>query len=384
MMSSRRMKVNLDDDSLVATNVIETNNKKSEKPEVGKSRHRNAVDGMFGDVTSVIDSSIKLNASESKKKLADIPIDMIKNRDINEYPVDRIEQLAEDIEKVGLIQPIVVRKNKDRSDYNATYIVVVGHRRLAAYRYLKSKYQNSKSEVDKHGFDSITAYILESDEELKNEEQIYRSSNDQMRRVSNLDRVIRLKPDEIDLSSEKWKRKYVEEVLGKDKLKDYEDGKIIVPTGLRTKAKLIAAMIANDDPTSDISDNTVRTYLMFLDRCGESLRKATIRRMIPQRDAINYISFWPIEEQEKAIAAFGKNDEEYKKYLKKPEKISKPNSSKITWSKAKSKVKRSIEKVTSTIENDLTEWKSSGLNDEDSKELEEILEELKQIEKKIK
>lgn len=384
MMSSRRMKVNLDDDSLVATNVIETNNKKSEKPEVGKSRHRNAVDGMFGDVTSVIDSSIKLNASESKKKLADIPIDMIKNRDINEYPVDRIDQLAEDIEKVGLIQPIVVRKNKDRSDYNATYIVVVGHRRLAAYRYLKSKYQNSKSEVDKHGFDSITAYILESDEELKNEEQIYRSSNDQMRRVSNLDRVIRLKPDEIDLSSEKWKRKYVEEVLGKDKLKDYEDGKIIVPTGLRTKAKLIAAMIANDDPTSDISDNTVRTYLMFLDRCGESLRKATIRRMIPQRDAINYISFWPIEEQEKAIAAFGKNDEEYKKYLKKPEKISKPNSSKITWSKAKNKVKRSIEKVTSTIENDLTEWKSSGLNDEDSKELEEILEELKQIEKKIK
>lgn len=299
MMSSRRMKVNLDDDSLVATNVIETNNKKSEKPEVGKSRHRNAVDGMFGDVTSVIDSSIKLNASESKKKLADIPIDMIKNRDINEYPVDRIEQLAEDIEKVGLIQPIVVRKNKDRSDYNATYIVVVGHRRLAAYRYLKSKYQNSKSEVDKHGFDSITAYILESDEELKNEEQIYRSSNDQMRRVSNLDRVIRLKPDEIDLSSEKWKRKYVEEVLGKDKLKDYEDGKIIVPTGLRTKAKLIAAMIANDDPTSDISDNTVRTYLMFLDRCGESLRKATIRRMIPQRDAINYISFWPIEEKKK-------------------------------------------------------------------------------------
>lgn len=384
MMGSRRMKINLDDDSLVETNVIEANDVGADEQITEKSRHRNAVDGMFGDVSSAIDSSIMMNASESEKKLADIPIDMIKNRDINEYPVDRIEQLAEDIEKVGLIQPIVVRKNKDRSDYNATYIAVVGHRRLAAYRYLKAKYKNSESEVDKHGFDSITAYILESDEELKNEEQIYRSSNDQMRRISNLDRVIRLKPDEIDLSSEKWKRKYVEEVLGKDKLKDYEEGKIIVPTGLRTKAKLIAAMILNDDPTSDISDNTVRTYLIFLDRCGENLRKATVRRMIPQRDAINYISFWPIEEQEKAIDAFGKNNEEYKKYLKKPEKISKTNSSKITWSKAKNKIKRSIEKVTSSIENDLTEWKTNGLNDEDSKELEKILDELKQIEEKIK
>lgn len=378
------MKINLDDDSLVETNVIEANNVGANEQKTEKSRHRNAVDGMFGNVSSVIDSSIKMNASESEKKLADIPINMIKNRDINEYPVDRIEQLAEDIEKVGLIQPIVVRKNKDRSDYNATYIVVVGHRRLAAYRYLKSKYQSSESEVDKHGFDSITAYILESDEELKNEEQIYRSSNDQMRRISNLDRVIRLKPDEIDLSSDKWKREYVEEVLGKDKLKDYEEKKIIVPTGSRAKAKLIAAMISNDDPTSDISDNTVRTYLMFLERCGDNLRKATIRRMIPQRDAINYISFWRVEEQEKAIAAFGKNDEEYKKYLKKPEEISKSNSSKITWSKAKNKVKRSIEKATSSIENDLTEWKTNGLDDEDSKKLEKILDELKQIEEKIK
>lgn len=373
---ARRMKVNVDASNLVSSNVVSA--KIDEKPSMEQSRHRNAVDRMFGDTSEDIADEAQMSASASSKKLAEIPIEMISERSVNEYPVDRIEQLAEDIEKVGLIQPIIVRKNKTNGKIEQTYIVVVGHRRLAAFKYLKEKYKKSDNKADRDGFNKITAYILESDEELKNEEQIYRSSNDQVRRISNLDRVVRLHPDEIDMNQAKWQKRYVEEVYGKDKLPQYDAGQIEVPTGLRAKAKLIAAMIANDDPSNvDISEATVRAYLMFFDRCCDELKKATIRRLIPARDAINYISFWPIDEQISAIEAYGTDD--YKKYLVRPVKPIEAKGIAITWNKAKKDICKNVNKSINSISKLQEESYRKNFNEQQNKEIDEVISKLKEI-----
>jgi len=69
--------------------------------------------------------------SENLREKVAAPTRDAENSCGRDMPVDDIEQLADSINAVGLLQPIVVRRDEGR------YVVVAGHRRLAAIKRLR-------------------------------------------------------------------------------------------------------------------------------------------------------------------------------------------------------------------------------------------------------
>lgn len=66
------------------------------------------------------------------------------------YPEESIRELAESIERDGLLQPIVVIKDGEEEE-RPLYKVIAGHRRLRAYQYLKAQ--------DKPSYNAIRAIV---------------------------------------------------------------------------------------------------------------------------------------------------------------------------------------------------------------------------------
>ena len=229
------------------------------------------------------------------KTIHQIPLSKIHPRSFNAYPITDIEQLAESIERVGLLQPIIL------SEKDGEYFIVAGERRFTAYKRLYEKYKDD--EIKKGFFESIPALLLEDEEE----EKVYRDSNDYSRQLTNFQRVIRCEPDKIDFNDNYWKEQYVKYVYGEDRVDAYRAGQIYVKGTRTDKCKLIHRMILAIEPDIDISEKTVRNYLGFYDRCNQDLKLATVVGKISIRDAQS-LSWLTNREQTQAVAKIGTDE----------------------------------------------------------------------------
>jgi len=84
------------------------------------------------DLGSLLEST---DDSNTNKK--NIPVDLISNNPFQpriEIKQEQLKELANSIDKDGQIQPIIVQKFEDK------YIVIAGHRRVAAHKLLKKDY----------------------------------------------------------------------------------------------------------------------------------------------------------------------------------------------------------------------------------------------------
>lgn len=73
------------------------------------------------------------NSGTEKMQITYIPFDLLKVNDLNFYSVNAIEELAADLQTVGLQQPLVVLPDDD-----GKYLIISGHRRRAAIELLRS------------------------------------------------------------------------------------------------------------------------------------------------------------------------------------------------------------------------------------------------------
>ena len=229
------------------------------------------------------------------KSIHQIPLSKIHPRSFNAYPITDIEQLAESIERVGLLQPIIL------SEKDGEYFIVAGERRFTAFKRLYEKYKDD--EIKKGLFESIPALLLDNEDE----ERVYRDSNDYSRQITNFQRVIRCEPDKINFNDDYWKEQYVKYVYGEDRVQAYRKGQIYVKGTRTDKCKLNHRMILSIEPDIDISEKTVRNYLGFYNRCNEDLKLATVVGKISIRDAQS-LSWLTNREQTQAVSKIGSDE----------------------------------------------------------------------------
>lgn len=64
-----------------------------------------------------------------------LPLEQVHPRKVNAYAITDIERLAESIQRSGLLQPVIVKKEAPDS-----YQLIAGERRFTAIKYLHEKY----------------------------------------------------------------------------------------------------------------------------------------------------------------------------------------------------------------------------------------------------
>ena len=271
-----------------------------------------AVDRIFGGAKTIGKDIIETTTTQSGKTIYEVPLDFIKSRPVNNYAITGIDELAESIRRTGLWQPIILRKN-ERANDEKTFVIVAGERRFSATKLLRDRARAEGNTANEKVYSSILAIILSPEDEAK-EEDIYRDTNDYARQLTNFERIMRIDPDAIDMSRESWQERYVEKCMGADKVDEYHAGKIKLKGNLVEKCHYIVTILVEKEPDLDISEKTVRNYLAFLDRCGETLRQAVLKGVVPLRDAQNSLSWLSEDDQVNAVDAAGTDD--YQEYIK--------------------------------------------------------------------
>ena len=317
---------------------------------IDRNRENNLVDGPSDVVTRLLGPE-ELDAQalaspirESKRTVYDMPTDQIQARAINEYSISGIPELASSIEKIGLQQPVIVRKNPGEGK---PYILVAGERRYNAMLYNQQKFEKECDFIKAKLFTTIDAVIL-TDEELENEESIYADTNDYSRQITNYERILRMEPDAIDMQKESWQRKYVEVIYGPEKVADFDAGKITLKGNINEKCQYIVKCLLQKEPDLDISEKTVRNYLAFISRTCDTLRMAILKGTITLRDA-RELSWLPTNDQITAVdAALSNNTEAFNDLLKKSQEYQSAgaNSQRIT---EEEKFDRDYQKITKSL-----------------------------------
>lgn len=279
-----------------------------------------AVDRIFGGAKTIGKEIIETNVTQAGKTIYEVPLDIIKARPVNNYAITGITELAESIKRTGLWQPIVLRRSQTVVD-GKEYVIVAGERRYTAMKYLRDSAEKDGDTTSAKVYSSITAIILSPEDEAK-EEEIYRDTNDYARQLTNFERIVRLDPEAIDMAKESWQERYVALVLGEDKIEQYHKGKVKVKGNLTEKCKYIVALLVQKEPDLDISESTVRLYLAFLDRCGETLRQAVLKGIVPLREAQMSLSWLSEDDQRNAVDAIGTDD--YLKYVEEGKTLNRP------------------------------------------------------------
>jgi len=253
------------------------------------------------------------NSEQNSYALYSLPLDQVHPRKVNAYAITDIERLAESIQRSGLLQPVIVRKESDSS-----YQLIAGERRYTAMKYLYDKYTSDGDTTKASLFNTINAFVYE-DLPSDKEEQIYRDTNDYTRQMNTFQRIALLNPERINMQNPYWKEEFVRHVYGPAKVISWKSGFVMVRGTQRERSKLVRAILLEQNPDLDISEKTVRNYLAFLDRCNEDLRLATLMGKISIRDAMA-ISWNSSSEQTDAVNSIGK--EVFKDYVEEGKHLS--------------------------------------------------------------
>ena len=250
-----------------------------------------------------------------------LPLDQVHPRKVNAYAITDIERLAESIQRSGLLQPVIVKKEAPDS-----YQLIAGERRFTAIKYLHEKYLSAGDTTKANLFNSIQAFVYENLPSDK-EEQIYRDTNDYTRQMNTFQRIALLNPERINMKDQYWQEEFVRHVYGEKKVVSWKAGFVMVRGTQRERSKLVRALLIEQNPDLDISEKTVRNYLAFLDRCNEDLKLATLMGKISIRDAMA-ISWNSSSEQTDAVNSIGK--EVFKDYVEEGKLLSGSDSRKET------------------------------------------------------
>lgn len=122
------------------------------------------------------DSVSELNTAAGE--IISIDLDRIDEDSRNFYSIDNaeLEALAGNIELVGQLDPVVVRKHPEKPD---SYILLSGHRRCRALRMLRDE--------GKEQFKSVKAIVRETDSSPEFEELVLIFANSNTRKMSSAD-----------------------------------------------------------------------------------------------------------------------------------------------------------------------------------------------------
>lgn len=192
----------------------------------------------------------------------------------NFYIIDEIKELECSIEEIGLLQPIVVRKNLDSNKRSEKYIIVSGERRFTAYKNLFYKYlelmkqypNNKEYEEKNERFSEINAYVL-SDEEVSNEEKIYKDTNDLQRNKNAFAYMCGYKPtrDWFSLKAEDGqlhRDDYINNCLStEDKVKYEAQELTIMWSEVKTIATHLTYLLNNRIKGLDLKVKTIQNWL---------------------------------------------------------------------------------------------------------------------------
>lgn len=250
-----------------------------------------------------------------------LPLEQVHPRKVNAYAITDIERLAESIQRSGLLQPVIVKKEAPDS-----YQLIAGERRFTAMKLLHDQYLASGDTTKASLFNTICAIVLENISSGK-EEQIYRDTNDYTRQMNTFQRIALLNPERINMKDQYWQEEFVRHVYGEKKVVSWKAGFVMVRGTQRERSKLVRALLIEQNPDLDISEKTVRNYLAFLDRCNEDLKLATLMGKISIRDAMA-ISWNSSSEQTDAVNSIGK--EVFKDYVEEGKLLSGSDSRKET------------------------------------------------------
>jgi len=144
---------------------------------------------MAFDITSVLGDIARIQEEENRKKLEYIELHLIDTNPRNYYSMDGIEELAANIQLLGLMEPLIVK------DTGGRYMLISGHRRRAALRML------AESGDLPEGMHWKVPCIVESGPVLAGEEQLDRKDLEKARALAEELKLIFANSDTRILSS---------------------------------------------------------------------------------------------------------------------------------------------------------------------------------------
>ena len=106
------------------------------------------------DMSEFLKPAAVSNQDTGREQIVYLPLDQLRADENNFYSLDGIDELAANIELIGLQQPIRARKDGDG------YIIVSGHRRSAALRLLVEDGQKRFAEAPCIIASSLSTRIL--------------------------------------------------------------------------------------------------------------------------------------------------------------------------------------------------------------------------------
>ena len=129
------------------------------------------------NLAEVLKDSVS-NLNTPSGEIISIDLDRIEEDSRNFYSIDsaELEALAGNIELVGQLDPVVVRKNAEKP---GSYILLSGHRRCRALRMLRDE--------GKEQFKSVKAIVREADSSPEFEELVLIFANSNTRKMSSAD-----------------------------------------------------------------------------------------------------------------------------------------------------------------------------------------------------
>lgn len=260
---------------------VETNIEESKEIKENKeiSKERKAVQ-MIDETKTPKQASITL---------MDIPVSIIKDRKENKFIISLVEELAEDIRKNGLLQNIIVTEDPEAKDDELSYICCVGHRRLAAYKYLYEKYGSE--------YAYIRASVLRfADNEA--EMNAYLSSNSQARKTSLFEMVANLNPENFNFDNEQFKKEYNKKIYGTEVAPKSENYSNI------SRAVYVTKVLEETFPGVETTSEAIRKYLRLYDKATDELKSAIYNNKISVREANRYIA---LDKQEQIEALLSEN-----------------------------------------------------------------------------
>lgn len=215
----------------------------------------------------------------------------------NEFSLIGIEEMAQSIEDYGQLQEIVVIRNDSNN-----YMIVVGHRRTYAVRFIYNKYDalfketgNKAYLMKRDMYSTIRGRILETFEsDLA--EAIYLESNYEHRQntfilaLNHIPHLLKKLKDNNDVE-------YLKRLYGNDN----------VPSKINY-SKTIFTILSEKLRVSDVSETTINRYLSILNKSNSSLISAVKSGKITVTTAWELSRKFTLEEQDALVNAFGTND----------------------------------------------------------------------------
>lgn len=324
---------------------------------------------------NVLSNEDEVRTRNSEITVKEIPLNLIKSRSVNNYIISDVEALAASIEKAGQWQEIVVRVDRDSAE--EAYICVAGHRRMAAFNYLRNKYLEKYGD-ENHKMVLLYSYIrarVMTAEEEKMEELVYDDTNSMTRIPTVFEALLRFDLDSIDLEKEEVRDDFIKLVYGEDKLKSYLAGEIKIKLNQTSKLQYLQKLIEQNFPTMNASTGTIKIYYNMIQGSCSELIDAVLAGTIPLREALSF-SRQSREEQLKLISAYG--TEEFKEVAKatvvKDEE--KPEGEQLTYDKSVSKVKGFLKDIKA-----VDEYLSSLSKKDLTGNQKEIIKQIKKVQK---